>query len=189
MKKFVDQKRSGRQFMVADMVYLKLQPYRQHAFDLPQHLNLMTKYYGPFKILSKTGPAAYKLQLPTTTEIHLVFHVSQLKRHIGPKAVPEGNLPLVTPEGYIKLDPVAVIDTRAMPRREEIITQWKVKWHNLTDDQATWEGNLFIKSTFPDFYNKTLHEWWLDQGSCGQERAQAGGSYQEQSITLEAQGE
>jgi hypothetical protein len=29
---------------------------------------------------------------------------------------------------------VAVIDTRAMPRREEIITQWKVKWHNLTDD-------------------------------------------------------
>jgi hypothetical protein len=85
MKKFVDQKRSGRQFMVGDMVYLKLQPYRQHAFDLPQHLNLMTKYYGPFKILSKTGPAAYKLQLPTTTEIHLVFHVSQLKSTLDQK--------------------------------------------------------------------------------------------------------
>jgi hypothetical protein len=48
----------------------------------------MTKYYGPFKILSKIGNAAYKLQLPQYADIHLVFHVSQLKKHIGPKVVP-----------------------------------------------------------------------------------------------------
>jgi hypothetical protein len=70
------------------MVYLKLQPYRLHAFDLPKHLKLMTKYYGPFRVIAKIGPAAYKLQLPSSTEIHHVFHVSQLKKHIGPKAIP-----------------------------------------------------------------------------------------------------
>jgi hypothetical protein len=58
------------------MVYLKLQPYRQHVFDIPQHLKLMTKYYGPFKILEKFGSASYKLQLSQTTDIHHVFHVS-----------------------------------------------------------------------------------------------------------------
>jgi hypothetical protein len=56
----------------------------------------MTKYYGPFKIISKIGATAYKLQLPPTAEIHPVFHVSQLKKHISPKVVPQGNLPLVT---------------------------------------------------------------------------------------------
>jgi hypothetical protein len=55
-------------------------------------------YYGPFRILEKIGQATYKLQLPTTTDIHPIFHVSQLKKHLGPKADPQKNLPLVTPE-------------------------------------------------------------------------------------------
>jgi hypothetical protein len=69
--------------------------------------------------------------------------VSQLKKHIGPKVVPQGNLPLVTPDGYIKLQYVAVLDTRSLPRGDDIITQWKVHWQNLTKDQATREDKLF----------------------------------------------
>jgi hypothetical protein len=34
-KKFANKKRSDREFLIGDMVYLKLQPYRQHAFELP----------------------------------------------------------------------------------------------------------------------------------------------------------
>jgi hypothetical protein len=97
------------------MVHLKLQPFRQLAFGLHQNLKLATKFHGTFKILDKIGSAAYRLQLPSFVEIHPVFHVSQLKKHIGPKAVPQQNLPLVTAEGYIKIDPIAVFDTRALP--------------------------------------------------------------------------
>jgi hypothetical protein len=73
------------------------------------------------------------------------------------------------------LEPAAVLDTRAMPRGDEIVTWWKVQWQNLTADQATWEDKHFIKLTFPEFYRKTIQEWWPDNNSCGQERAQGGG--------------
>jgi hypothetical protein len=84
----------------------------------------------------------------------------------------------VTPDRYVKIEPIAILETRALPRKDEIITQWKVQWQNLTPDQATWEDKLFIKATFPSFYHKILQEWWPSNSSCGQEQAQGGGSCQ-----------
>jgi hypothetical protein len=88
IKKYADNKRTEREFVVGDMAYLKLQPFRHHAFGLHQNLKLTTKYYGPFRVLERIGTTAYKLQLPDDVGIHHVFHVSQLKKHLGPKVVP-----------------------------------------------------------------------------------------------------
>jgi hypothetical protein len=33
------------------------------------------------------------------------------------------------------------MDTRAMPRKDEIITQWKIVWLNLSEDQTTFLDN------------------------------------------------
>jgi hypothetical protein len=88
IKKFVDSKRMERQFNLGDMVYLKLQPFRLTDFGINQHFKLSTKFYGPFRVIEKVDTAAYRLQLPDNAEIHPVFHVSQLKQHLGPKAAP-----------------------------------------------------------------------------------------------------
>ena len=95
MKKQADKHRTDRSFVTGDLVYLKMQPFREHALGKGNPLKLASKWYGPFKVLQPVGNRAYKLQLPEGTQIHEVFHVNQLKKHLGPRAVPNPSLPLI----------------------------------------------------------------------------------------------
>ena len=133
------------------MVYLKLQPYRQAAFGIRGSLKVRSKFYGPFKVIEKVGKVAYRLQLPEGAGIHPVFHVSQLKKHLGQHVVPMPNLPAVGPEGQIKTEPVAVLQRRMIPRNNELVIQCLILWQNLTLADATWEDATYIQSAFPSF--------------------------------------
>lgn len=64
---------------VGELVYLKLHPYCQLSLAQWKNLKLSPKFFGPFKILFKIGEAAYTLELPSNSKIHLVFCVSLLK--------------------------------------------------------------------------------------------------------------
>ena len=78
MKQQADQHRIERSFDAGDWVY-KQMSLRQAKKDN----KLSPKYYGPYKVLKKIGAMAYKLELPTSSQVHLVFHVSCLKKVIG----------------------------------------------------------------------------------------------------------
>ena len=51
MKRYADMNRTERTFEEGDMVYLKMQPYRETALGLRNSLKLNSKWYGPFKVL------------------------------------------------------------------------------------------------------------------------------------------
>jgi hypothetical protein len=77
MKQQADKHRSEREFEVGDMVYLKVQPYIQTTVANRANQKLAYKYFWPFKVLQRIGNVAYKLDLPPTSKIHSVIHVSQ----------------------------------------------------------------------------------------------------------------
>jgi hypothetical protein len=53
---------------------------------------LAPRYVGPFKIIDHKGEVAYQLELsPQLSEVHDVFHVSQLKKCLR---VPQEQLPM-----------------------------------------------------------------------------------------------
>lgn len=82
MKVFADKHRTERAFKVGD-VLLKLQPYCQSTARGAMPRKLSPRYFGPYTILERVGTVVYRLELLSSTKIHPVFHVSQLKKYKG----------------------------------------------------------------------------------------------------------
>uniref|UniRef100_A0A453KXP9 Tf2-1-like SH3-like domain-containing protein n=1 Tax=Aegilops tauschii subsp. strangulata TaxID=200361 RepID=A0A453KXP9_AEGTS len=101
---------------VGDMVHVKLQPYRHTSLSIHRHLKLHSKYYGPFRVLEKIGQIVYILLLPVGCQLHPTFYISQLKKHIGPDAVPNPKLPLLDADGHILIQPEALLERKLIPR-------------------------------------------------------------------------
>lgn len=60
-----------------DWVSFKLHPFRQISVVGMRNQKLSPKFYGPFEILDKIGSVAYRLNLPSGSQINPVFDVSQ----------------------------------------------------------------------------------------------------------------
>ena len=118
MKQQVDQHRSERSFDVGDWVFLRLQPYKQMSLKKAKKDNkLSPKYYDPYKVLQKIGTMAYKLELPTSSQVHPIFHVSCLKKVIGENIPVHTIFPKLDEEGKIILEPEEVMETRTLQLR------------------------------------------------------------------------
>ena len=90
-KSYADNRRRELAFEVGDFVYLKVSPIRGlRRFKVKG--KLAPRFIGPFKVLDRRGEVAYQLELPPQlSDVHDVFHVSQLKKYLR---VPEEQLPI-----------------------------------------------------------------------------------------------
>ena len=150
MKQYADRNRSERSFEVGDLVYLKLQPYKQTSIALRRNLKLSSKYYGPYRVLEKIGPVAYRLELSQEAPVHNVFHVSLLKPS-AKGAVVHSQPPTLTEEGVVKITPAAILARRTLQRNRRDVEQALIQWENLDVADATWEDVTVIQTQFPEF--------------------------------------
>jgi hypothetical protein len=146
-KRQADKNRSERSFSVGDRVYLKLQPYVQSSLARRANHKLAFKYFGPYEISAKVGAVAYKLDLPPSSSIHPVFHVSLLKRAIGNSVQVSSALPLHSDSLQW---PEFVLQRRVQHKPTGDVSQLLIKWSSWSADLATWEDEDAIKKQFPD---------------------------------------
>ena len=139
MKKQADQGHSERQFVEGDKVFLQMKPYKQTSLKVEHCQKLVPKFYGPYTILRHVGQVAYQLAFPSHSKLHIVFHVSCLKKVIGTKFQIQTNLPELDEEGSIWLHPQAVLDQRECRLRQRTIKEVLVQWKDTTPADATLE--------------------------------------------------
>jgi hypothetical protein len=135
-----------REFEVGDWVFLRIQPYKQMSLKQQKKENkLAPKHYGSYKVLQRIGSMAYKLELPPSSCVHPVFHVSFLKKVIGNNIPVQKTLPELNEEGKIILEPETILETRIKQLKNRAIVEYLVKWKNLLVEEATWEDDLFMQ--------------------------------------------
>ena len=152
MKQQADHKRTDRVFQVGDLVYIKLQPYRQKSVVNRLCMKLSARFFGPYKVLDKVGSVAYRLALPPESKIHPVLHVSQLKRHVGQAAV-QATLPLLDTDGLLVKEPVQILERRMQKAGNVAVTEVLVRWSNTFPEDATWENLQSLQQRFPQFHS------------------------------------
>ncbi|XP_071905951.1 uncharacterized protein [Coffea arabica] len=134
MKYFADQHRTEREFAV-----------------VRKCLKLSAKFFGPFQVEEKIGSVAYKLKLPVGTKLHLVFHVSLLKKKLGPLQNRSTKLPELDTQDQCPLQPELILKRRAIMRGGQPVIQLLIKWNQLDYEEASWEDKSFIEHQFPTF--------------------------------------
>jgi hypothetical protein len=139
-------------FEVGDFVYLKVSPLRGlRRFKVRG--NLAPRFMGPFKILEKRGEVAYQLELPPQlSDVHDVFHVSQLKKCM---CVPKEQLSMedLDSKEYLSYQeyPVKILETSERVTQNKKTRMCKVQWSHHTKEEATWEREEELKAKFPCF--------------------------------------
>jgi hypothetical protein len=151
-KSYEDKRRQPLHFQVEDYVYLKVSPMKGVSRFRVKG-KLAPRYIGPFPILERYGPVAYRLQLPETLSVvRNVFHVSQLKKCLWvlDRTIEVTDVAL-EPDLTYSEHPIRVLDQKDRITRRRTLKFYKIQWNQDTEDEATWETQDFLDKDFLGF--------------------------------------
>jgi hypothetical protein len=155
-KSYADNRRRLLEFKEGDHVYLKVSPIRgMRRFKVKGKLS--PRFIGPFLILKRVGEVAYPLKLPDhLSDVHDVFHVSQLKKcpRVHEEQLPMEDLSVQDDLTYAEY-PIKILDTLTRVTRNKVIKMCKVQWSHHGEDEATWEREEELRIDFPHLFPRS----------------------------------
>lgn len=104
-----------------------------------EFMSLTGNSLWPFEGMERIGSVVYRLHLPPTARIRLVFYVSQLKKYYPGQEIHFGDLPEVQPQGIFEVILEKVLKYRVIDRQGQPIQQALVQWKQLSEEEGTWE--------------------------------------------------
>ena len=137
-KSYTDKRRRDLEFQIGEQVFLKLSPWRG-VLRFERKGKLSPRYIGPYQIIERVGPAAYRLELPTElARIHDVFHVSMLRKYSSDTSHVLQVQPIELKEdlGY-REEAVQILNRKAQVLRNKTIRLVKVLWRHHGIEEAT----------------------------------------------------
>ena len=119
-----------KEFQVGDKVLLSTKNLR---LKVPKK-KMAAKFIGPFRITDAVGKQAYRLALPTSYQIHNVFHVSLLEPWEG-RAGEEPANHMQLAEDNDEWEVERIVDARKRKGKQYYLVLWK----NWPEEYTSWE--------------------------------------------------
>ena len=140
-KSYADMKQKDIRYEIGEKVFLKVSPWKK-VMRFGKKGKLSPRFIGPYEVIEKVGPVAYRLALPPELEkIHSVFHVSMLRRYRSdPSHVVSLETIELRPDLTYEEEPVEILAREVKELRNKKIPLVKVLWRNHKTEEATWES-------------------------------------------------
>nr|GEY75911.1 putative reverse transcriptase domain-containing protein [Tanacetum cinerariifolium] len=130
-RSYANERRKPLEFQVGDRVKLKVSP-QKGVIGFGKRGKFNTRYIGPFKILDRVGPVAYRLELPKElSNVHSTFHISNLKKCISDESlvIPMKELRLDDKPNFVE-ELVDIMDREVKQLKQSRMPIVKVKWNS-----------------------------------------------------------
>nr|GEW54698.1 hypothetical protein [Tanacetum cinerariifolium] len=152
-KSYADNRRKPLEFEVGDCMLLKVSPWKG-VIRFVKRGKLALRYVGPFKILERIGPVAYRLRLPKElSSVHDTFHVSNLKKCLADTSlhVPLHEIKIDKTLRFVK-ESLKIMDCEVRSLKNSKISLVKVRWNSKRGPDFTWEREDHMKSKYPQLF-------------------------------------
>ena len=157
-KSYADLKRRDIEYQVGDRVFLKVSPWRK-VLRFGKKGKLSPRFIGPYEILERIGPVAYRLALPPQlAKLHDVFHVSMLRRYRSDDShiLPVQDIEVQSDFSYDER-PKKILAKEVRQLRSKTIPLVKVLWQHHGIEEATWEPEAAMRDQYPELFTSGMN--------------------------------
>ena len=105
-------------------------------------------------MLRKVGAVAYELALlPDFPPVHLVFHISMLRKYVkDPAHVLQHQHVAISFNLTYEAWPAQIVDRQVRKLRNKELASVKVVWENHPEEEATWEAEANMRTRYPHLF-------------------------------------